>query len=494
MQSGRDAAPPDAPVAVTRRIKSAVRLAAADARARTLGLAPGLTLADARARAPELVVHEADDAADAAWLDRLAAGCGRYTPAVALDAPDGLLLDIGGAAHLHGGEAALAADLHARLARLGMTVVHAGADNPDAARALARFAAPPILDEAAAIRRLPAGALGLDPASTLALHRAGLKTVGDVARRPAASIAARFGERAATALRRLLGEAASPLAPRPHAAPLTVERRFAEPVAKTEYLLEVLAALIGEAAARLQARGDGGRRFEARLFRSDGLVQTLSVETGQPVRDAGAVLRLFRERIDALADPIDPGFGFDLLRLSVPQREPLGAAQLQLEGGAVADAELAALIDRLSARLGPGRVRRLRPYGSHIPERAQLVLPAIDTPAAGGWPEPPPGEPPHRPIQLFTPPQRIEVLSEVPDGPPYRFRWRRNLHRVTRAEGPERIAPEWWRRRDGTLSGGLTRDYYRVENERGGRFWIFRHGLYESETARPDWYLHGLFA
>lgn len=479
---------------VTHKVKSAVRLATVCARGSKLGLAPGLTLADARVRVPELVAVEEDVSADRAWLERLAAGCGRYTPSVAVDAPDGVILDVGGAAHLWGGDRALAADATGRFARLGMTVVHAFADRADAARALARYAGVPVEDEAEAVRRLPVAALRLEAPSEIALRRAGLKTVGDVAARDPAAIAARFGEGAVTALRRMIGEAEGPLVPRPHVAALVVERRFAEPVAKTDYVLGVLDALLVEAAAKLAARGQGGRRFEAALFRADGLVQPLAVETGRPMRDPAAVMRLFRERVDALADPIDPGFGFDMVRLAVSRTEPLGAMQLRLEGGAVAEAELAALIDRLGARHGAARIRRLRPRDSHIPEGAQLSLPAIECAERGGWDVLSPGEPPLRPIQLFTPPQRIEVIAEVPEGPPFRFRWRRAMHRVARAEGPERIAPEWWRRSDGKIAGGLTRDYYRIEDERGGRFWIFRHGLYGAEAAMPNWYLHGLFA
>ena len=216
---------------------------------------------------------------------------------------------------------------------------------------------------------------------------------------------------------------------------------------------------------------------------------------GAPTRDPGVLTRLFRERIDALADPLDPGFGFDLIRLAVPVTLPLVAQQLQLGGGAVADSELGALLDRLGTRLGRNRVRRLSAGDSHIPEQAafELIVGELggDTASALQWPTPEAGEPPLRPLHLFDPPQRIEVMAQVPDGPPRRFRWRRVQHDVTRFEGPERIAAEWWRRRDGH---GLTRDYYRVEDVRGRRFWLFRHGLYGTEKLSPDWYIHGLFA
>jgi protein ImuB len=298
-----------------------------------------------------------------------------------------------------------------------------------------------------------------------------------------------------TALRELVGEAAKPIEPRRSIVSVFAERRFAEPVARTEYALQILGELAAEISFQLEQRHDGGRRFEAFFFRSDGLVRSLAVETSRPSRDPVLVIRLMNERIEGLADPIDPGFGFDLIRLCVPKVESLAVTQLKLEGGAAKDTEVAALIDRLSTRLGRDRVRRFVPQDTHIPEQMQLALPAVETgtPAAQ-WPKPTPGEPPLHPLHLFDPPQPIDVIAEVPDGPPHRFRWRRKFHEVRRFEGPERIANEWWKRKDGAVDkAGLTRDYYRVEDARGRRFWVFRHGLFE-ERASPKWYLHGLFA
>jgi protein ImuB len=184
-----------------------------------------------------------------------------------------------------------------------------------------------------------------------------------------------------------------------------------------------------------------------------------------------------------------------MIRLMVPRIEPLAAAQLKLEGGALHEAAVTELADRLATRLGRDRVRRFRPVDTHIPEQAQLALPAADRAPPQAWPAPEAGEPPLRPLFLFDPPQPVEVLAEVPDGPPHRFRWRRKLHEVRLSEGPERIAAEWWRRKGGEEpgQGGLTRDYYRVEDASGRRYWLFRHGLYDEKPA-PRWYLHGLFA
>lgn len=472
-----------------------MRLAAVDAEARRQGFEPGLTLADARARHPGLIVAEMDEAADRHWLERLARHCIGWSPHVVPVPPDGIALDITGVEHLFAGEAGLAAQLEDEMASLGMTMRLACAATTEAAQALARHARLPVIDERSAIHALPIAALGLDEAASLALRRAGLKTVGAVVTRPSASIAARFGTEAITALRRLTGEEQAPTAPLPHVAPLRFERRFAEPIGHQASIAACFAELLNEAGQVLEQRGLGGRRFRLALFRSDGARHRLEIETGQPTRDAALVLRLFDERIAALADPLDPGFGYDSIALSLPLTEPLGTSQPELDGAEQNGAVLAELVDRLSTRLGPDALCRLVPQDSHIPEQAQLAFPAIRCREPAPWPPAPAGEPPLRPLFLFDPPQPVEVIAEVPDGPPHRFRWRRKLHEVRLYEGPERIASEWWRRKEGEMpgKGGLTRDYYRIEDARGRRYWIFRHGLYE-EKPDPRWYLHGLFA
>ena len=475
----------DAPFALVARAGNALRLSAVCPRAAALGLAPGTSLADARARCPDLATAPHNPEADARALADLGRRMGRFTPLVASDAPDGMLLDITGVAHLFGGEAALA---RAAMAEAGLTARHALADHAAAARALARHGANPGDND---VRALPVAALELPDEALAGLRRAGLHRLGDLARRPMAGLAARFGEEATTRLRAILGEGASPLHSSPAPAPIRAHARFAEPIARTCDVLDAIEALLAEAARQMEARRIGGRRFIVILERCDGARRRLEVETGLPTRDPPPVMRLFAERIDALADPLDPGFGFDAIGLAVPRTEPLAARQAELAGDDAGEDSMAALIDRLSTRLGPGNVLHLMPVDSHMPERAQRMSPAARTPPPL-WPAAAQAMP--RPLLLFDPPQAITAIASVPDGPPQRFRWRGLLHEVTRAEGPERIAPEWWRKVDGHLPGhGLTRDYYRVEDGEGRRFWVFRHGLF-GESSDPAWYIHGLFA
>jgi protein ImuB len=467
-----------------------MRITACAIAALALGLTPGTALADARARVPDLAVFDHDPAADLKLLGWLADGCERYTPACMLDPPQGLLLDITGCTHLFGAdEAVLAKDLKARLRRHGLTARLALGTSPDSARAKAKYAK-------AAIGALPVEALDGGDKVHQALRRAGLKSIGDLAKRPRTPLAARFGKAVVVKLARLLEEEDPRIIPRRSLPVIHVAQNFAEPISRTNDVLVTIEALAGEAAVQLRERRQGGRRFEVSLFRSDGHVARLGIDTGGPTRDAGLLMRLVRERIDALADPLDPGFGYDLIRLAVPLAEVLNSVQLGLEQKIDVEAEAAALIDRLSVRLGAGRVRHFHARDSHIPERAALERAAQSGASHGDWQKPEPGEPAMRPFRLFETPQAIEVMASIPDGPPRQFRWRRNLHQIVSYEGPERIAPEWWRRKGGHEqgAGGLTRDYYRVEDSGGRRFWVFRHGLYGREKNDPEWYLHGVFA
>lgn len=462
--------------------------------AKRAGLAVGMTLADSMARIPDLWVEEMDARGDAALLDAIAEDCDRFSPVVMVDAPDGLLLDITGCEHIFGGEANLRRVFSTRMKRAGLHVRTVIASAADSARALARFgriAIVPPGEEAKAVRSLPIAALGLAEADRLAISRAGLKTIGALADRPSMTFAARFGEKMTLRLRRIQGLAHPPLEARLDVPMLWVERRFPEPIGRVEDVETVLFELGQEACVKLGERREGGRVFEASLFRADGKVRRLVIETGRPMRDAATLLRLFRERLDALADPIDPGFGFDLVRLAVPHADPLDALQPGLDGHAVEVDEVADLADRLSVRFGENRVLRFLPENTHNPDRAARPVPASFNPMTSEvWPAPEADEPPLRPSQVFDPPQPIRItMVEVPDGPPRKFLWRRREHIVSRAEGPERIAPEWWLK-----PHDPTRDYYRIEDAHGSRFWLFRAGAYAQATPQPDWFVHGVFS
>jgi protein ImuB len=454
-----------------------------------------MTLADARAIVPNLEVVEADEAADFHLLERIADWCGRFTPFVALDPPCALLLDITGVAHLFDGEAALLDQIRAELAQRGFAVRGAIAGTAAAARALARYqngvVAPP-QKEAELIARLPVEALFLDPATTHALRRAGLKTIGQVAERRRSELTARFGSQMVFMLDHALGRVELPITPRLPTPDYRAERQFAEPVITHEGILATLASLACSLAAVMEKQGLGARRLEAVFFRSDGAVRCIAIETAAPTRDAGIIARLFREKIDALADPLDPGFGFDTIRLSASRTERVEACPSDFAAEAEQQKELHFLIDRLAARFGSERVLLFQPNNTHIPEAAFVLVPAQSAKptqdawvAVRSW-----GEAPRRPLRIFANPESVDVMAETPEGPPRQFRWRHALHTVRRVEGPERIAMEWWRHE----TPQPTRDYFRIEDEQGCRFWLYREGIYGRETLAPRWFLQGLFA
>lgn len=472
-----------------------------------------MTLADARARVPELAALPHDPEADLRWLEDIADTCGRYSPMVAADAVHGLILDITGCGHLFGGEREMARDATARLAALGLGVRPALAGTPEAARALARFGYGGARSEAEAIRRLPIASLGLDPEAETALIRAGTRRIGDLADRPTAPLTARFGAEATARLDRLLGRASSRITPRRPPPALSFARSFAEPIGRVADALAILRALAREAETELARRGMGGRRFEASLYRGDGQIRRLVVGAGLPTRDPAQVIRLIGARIEALADPIDPGFGFDAIRLDVSSVDPLHPSQITGEDGARDPAErtraVAELVSQLSARFGAERVRRFLPRDSHLPERAARSLPALNAPPPhrsppGGpppgapppdrlgtiWPAPAETGPPLRPFELLGRPEPVVVITEPPDGMPLRLLWRGTTHDLTRREGPERIAAEWWTAPDDTAE---IRDYYRVEDTEGRRFWIYRAAP-PDRSGQPRWFLHGFFA
>ncbi len=464
---------------------------AANLAAEAGGVVAGLTLADARALVPHLVVVEHDPLADHRMLARLARWAERYTPWTQIDhgeegAGAGLWLDLTGCAHLFGGEAALLDDLIRRLGRQGFAAKAALADAPGAAWALARYGpdgarVAPEGGISEALAPLPVAALRLAPADADGLARLGFRRIGDLHALPRASLARRFGARTLQRLDQALGRAEEPVSPRRLERPHHVRRLFAEPIAAPETIAWAVKRLIAELKPLLETDGMGARRLELVCHRVDDTLQGLEIGTSRPARDPDHLFRLFALRLER----IDPGFGIEAMMLIVLRAEPMDPRQLGLGANAAAAdgaSDLAGLVDRIMGRLGADAVRRLDPRDSHWPERAQEAVPVFAPAAAAPWPK---GK--ARPPLLFARPEPIEAVAILPDAPPSRFRWRRRLHRVRAAEGPERIAPEWWR---DPLS--RTRDYYRVEDEDGRRFWLFCEGRYGEEEPRPRWWLHGV--
>ncbi|MGI4731486.1 MAG: DUF6504 family protein [Janthinobacterium lividum] len=547
--------PRSTPLVIVCRTGPRVTIAAACPAARALGLVAGMALTHARASLPAsttLDVRDADPAGDAADLARLALTLARrWTPVVAPSGADGLLLDLTGVAHLHGGEARMARRLVRLLARHGVAARVAVADTVGAAWALARFGRPataqagdrvrggpqpggngrgtpgwshgdavatlpgggeavlivPAGGQADALAPLPVAALRIAPRPAELLARLGIDTVGQLVAMPRAPLARRFGAALLARLDQASGRLPEPLDPVVPREPIVARQRFAEPIATADAIAHWLGELMPRLAEALARGGLGARLVELVADRVDGVPQTIRVGLARPTRDPVHLLRLIARRIEE----IDPGYGIDALALHVRRADPLGPQEIEGRPLGVRPAEdappdLAPLVDALANRIGAARLWRCRPVESDVPERSVAGVVPLDPPAAEAravaaddvrrldargqdhpwhprWP---------RPVRLLRRPEPVgDVIAGLPDQPPRRFTWRGRTHRVVCADGPERIAGEWWRRPG---EAQAVRDYFRVEVEAGDRFWLYRRGDgVRVETGDLAWFLHGRF-
>ena len=508
------------------------RLIALNPRARAAGLHVHMRLADARALLPDLVTVHAAPAADRTLVEALAGWCDRYTPWVAVDplgaalAEDeatqvcsaggfggdaGLLLDVTGCSHLFGsrndkgdeeGERALLADLTGRLSRHDFACRAAIADTAGAAWALARYAETqatlfcPPGDQREALAALPIDGLRLDPPILETFLKLGLRRIGDLYGVPRAPLARRFGDQPLTRLDQLLGRLDEPIEPRRPPPAFRSRMAFAEPIGRGEDIAAATNRLLATLCRQFEQASVGARRLELALYRVDGSVDRTALGTGRPNRDVPRLMKLFEEKLGAL----DPGFGVELMILAAPEVEEWTGAQDMLpETGTATRSSWSEdgtidLADRLTLRLGAENVTRLLPHDSHLPDRVQTAAsPAQSTPE-GAWARLASMKGP-RPTRLLQRPEPVKVTALLPDDPPRQFQWHRHTHRIVRVAGPERIADEWWRpRANGKhMPANIlppVRDYYRVEDDDGGRFWLFRDGPANTAT----WYLHGFCA
>ena len=480
------------PFVLVEKTAKGLRLAACDAAARALGLHPGQRLADARTMAPGLLSEVHEPHQDAESLLGLARWCERYSPQVSRDGLDGILIDATGCAHLFGGEAEMLADLQARLQRYGFTASLAIAATPGAAWGLARFQSRggerEVPEAAGMIEALPIEALRIDGKCALLLRRLGLKTIGQLISLPRASLARRFRgeaipENVLIRLDEAMGlrqEPVVPLAPLPV---LRAAQAMMEPLISHEGLEAMLIELIARLARDLEAVGHGVTRLVLRLYKTDGQRLSLPVGLAAASRDPAHLMALLRPKLDQ----IDAGFGIDALVLEARETAALAPEQTGfLEDGPADQRQIARLSDRVMNRHDGRGFKALQPVQSHLPERAEEggALGAVALSAGAGAVR-------DRPLLILDPPEPVRVIAAVPDGPPMRLTWRRVARRIVRAEGPERIAPEWWRLAE---AGADVRDYYVIEDDQGRRYWLYREGLYGEPGSAPQWFVHGLFA
>ncbi|WP_242121829.1 DNA polymerase Y family protein [Sphingomonas lacusdianchii] len=476
-----------APLALIGKVGRREEVVAACDGARALGVHPGMAATHARALVSDLDFCPAEPEADAALLDKLALlAVRRWSPIAAVSPSDGLWIDLAGCEHLHGGEERFCRRLLAFCRRAGFTARVAVADTPGAAHALARYGRGDLIraepgTTASALAPLPIVALRLAPNALGAARRFGFETIADllpVARGP---LARRLGLPAITRLDQALGAVAEPITPREDAEVPLVERRLLEPIGTAEAIEQVMGDLLRDLAGVLQERGLGARALRLTGLRVDGTEQVVAVGTSRPTREVPHLLRLLKLKIER----IDPGMGLEQFWLVAPHTEPLDAVDLgAVLAGETLARDPARLVDLIAGRIGPRAVFRVAPVESHVPERAVARSDPNETP--GPWPKWP------RPIRLFARPEPLaRVMALMPDQPPRRFEWRGKTYKIVAGDGPERVHGEWWRREAEVWA---VRDYYRVEDEEGGRYWVFRRGDgFEDDTGDLSWWMHGVF-
>ncbi|EPE96896.1 hypothetical protein RGCCGE502_18220 [Rhizobium grahamii CCGE 502] len=434
-----------------------------------------------------LTMIDADTAADADALRRITLwALTVYSPIVAVDAPDGIVLDTEGADHLQGGEAAMLTRLANQFRAKGLTASIAVADTWGAAHACARAikketVVVPRGEAAHATGRLPISLLRLPESIVRDLRVLGFKTIGELSATPRAPLALRFGPEIGRRLDQMFGQLSEPIEPIRAPEWIEVSRAFAEPIGAAETINKYVGGLVVQLVSELQRKGLGTRRTDLIVEKVDGTRQAIRAGTAKPARKIAWLTKLFRDR----TEKIDPGFGIEKLTLAAVITEPLGEAQHASSLVEDKSEDITPLIDIFGNR--GQRVYRVAPVASDVPERSVRRISAAAAEIAETWVHHWP-----RPVRLLDRPDRIEAIALLPDHPPASITWRGKRHRVKRADGPERVFGEWWTR-DAELTA--VRDYFVVENDAGERLWIFRSGDgVDPETGNQKWFLHGIFA
>lgn len=488
-KTGDTALPVEAPLVLVGRDRNRRVITAADSAAQALGLRVGMPVTKAQALVPVLVTKPADPEADAEGLERLALWVlQRFSPIVAVDSPDGIVIESTGTDHLHGGEAALLDALIGRLALSGVAARAAIADSWGAAHALARYRADPVLigeagNGEALLSPLPLEALRLPASISAELRDLGFTTISDLIAQPRAPLTRRFGPELCRRLDQALGGVAEPITPVRPEDMIEARLSFAEPIGAAETIARYIGKLVVSLCASLEERSLGARRIDLLCHRVDNRIETVRIGLARPVRDPKRLTRLLCDKIET----IDPGLGIEIMSLAAPIAEPLEARQVATSLIDTPEPDLSGLIDTLANRVGARAIYRFAPVASDVPERSVLRIPALAEETGGaGWPDHWP-----RPSRLLMRPEPIETMALLPDHPPNWISWRGVRRRVRRADGPERVFGEWWKR-DAELMA--VRDYFRIEDDAGERFWIFRAGDGEdASTGSHRWFMHGVF-
>ena len=459
-------------------------ITAANAKAQSEGIHAGMVLADARAIVPSLMVLDDKPDVYLQLLKRLAAWCIRFTPFVAIDPPDGLILDVTGCAHLYGGEEKYLHEISKRIKARGYHVRLSMADTIGAAWAIAHFGNTDIVipenEHGKSLLSLSPAALRLEMEIVERLYKLGMRKVGDFIHMPRAVLRRRFGPSFLKKVDEALGNEEELVEPVIPVAPYQERLPCLEPIVSITGIEMALQHLLRALCKRLQVEQMGARHAMLSCYRVDGKLIEVAIDTNRPSRNAGHLFKLFEMKLGG----IEPALGIELFVLTAQQVEPRAPSQEKLweRKAGIEDEQVSELIDRLSGKFGEGHIHRYLPDEHYWPERSFKLATSVHEEPTTKWRNDMP-----RPLRLLNKPEKIMVTAPIPDYPPMLFRYKGKLHKIIRADGPERIEQEWW------LQDGEHRDYYRVEDEAGCRYWLFRSGHYDAEKMH-QWFLHGFFA
>ncbi|MGF6178481.1 Y-family DNA polymerase [Ensifer sp. 4252] len=477
----------DLPLVMIAKSGSQRWITALDRKARQAGLHVGMPAAQAQAIIGKLQFVDADPVGDAAALERIALwALTQYSPVVAMDAPDGIVMDTEGADHLQGGEELMLSGIVNRFHGRGLTARVAIADSWGAAHALARVGKRDTVlvtpgETVRFVERLPISSLRLSPDVVASLRTLGFQTIGELSSTPRAPLALRFGPEIGRRLDQIYARLPEPIEPIKPAELIEVSRAFAEPIGAPETIAKYVSRLVVQLCDALQKKGLGVRRTDLIVHKVDNTMQAIRAGTAKPARDVAWLTKLFKDRIEK----IEPGFGIERLSLAAIMSEPLAEAQKTSSLIEEEVVDIAPLIDIIGNR--GQRVYRVAPVASDVPERSVRQIGVATAPAGGSWTLHWP-----RPVRLLARPDLIEVIALLPDHPPVSITWRGKRRRVRRADGPERIFGEWWTK---SSEFDAVRDYFVIEDDGGERFWIFRSGDgVDAATGSHKWFMHGIFA
>ncbi|MEJ7768420.1 MAG: DNA polymerase Y family protein [Chitinophagaceae bacterium] len=472
------------PFVLTTPIHGRLVITSANLLAQVQGVHTGMVAADARAIIPTLMVLDDKPELSEKLLKGLAKWCNRYAPLVSMDPPDGLFLDISGCPHLWGGEKPYLHEIINRLKGLGYLVRAAIADTIGTAWAIARFGnGSPIIEpgqQAAALLSLPPAALRLQTGILERFHKLGFRQVSNFISMPRSALRRRFGQQLIRQLDQALGAQEEAMLPVFPIAPYQERLPCLEPIVTSGGIEIALQRLLETLCLRLQQEQKGLRTACFKGYRVDGKIESIEIGTSRPSYNAEHLSKLFENKLAT----IEPALGIELFMLEAIKVEEISSMQATLWNGncGLADSGLSELIDRLENKMGLGKIHRYLPDEHYWPERSFKLASSIQETPTTAWRFDKP-----RPMQLLSVPEHIDVTAPIPDYPPMLFRYKGKLHKIVKADGPERIEQEWW------LEEGQHRDYYCVENEEGFRYWVFRLGHYSGDKSY-SWFLHGFFS